>query len=350
MTPLTRTIIPGIGLFLLLTCSCLASNIAIIESKSFHPLQVMDNTWLALAQASGHTASILPQNALDQVSSFANYDVVIISNGLIDLSTDRQVTLQALVSNGKNLYIQSEYEITHPGNLAFSNLVNNLGGQFTWTGTEEGGIAPINILSPINNNLNDVHALNYFWYGTYGTGDATIQPILENAGQHWGFIFNSNDVNHGKILTTSDQDWIRIGFNEALLANILAYLTTPTVANILPTVSIEMISDNSCAGDLYRFEASIQDNLPEVMLQWQINGIPVNGATQSVFETTTLASGDVVECVLTLSNTPSYEYVSNPLMIDAIFPLQDPSIEVVANQASFCENESMDFTANLSDV
>lgn len=307
----------------------------------------MDNVWKEMAEAKGHTAHILPQTTLTNISNLNEYDLLIISSGLIDIPLASQETVRQFLESGRNAYIQSEFDINHPGNSTFSYIVNNLGGDFDWLGAEEGSIGPMNVLSPINTTPNIVNSLDYYWYGTYGTGDATIQPILEQDGLHWGFVFYPTNSDHGMALTTSDQDWIRISASSALLENIYDFLTNEQVAS-LPTVSIEMTSAVNCPGETYQFTASIDGNAASVNLQWQINGTPVVGATANVFETINLTEGDVVECVLSLSDNATYQHVSNPLMIDEIFLLQEPEIEVVADQNSYCENANMTFTV-LSD-
>jgi len=110
-----------------------------------------------------------------------------------------------------------------------SDLVDSLGGQFTAEGTVNGQLAPVGVSGVLSSNYNQVESLSYFWYGCSGTGDSTIVPFLSHAGKYLGFIFTPPMNKYGKMVTTSDQDWVRIITSEALLENILFYLcNTPT--------------------------------------------------------------------------------------------------------------------------
>jgi len=343
MTLNLRTILAG--LFVLLAAlPIFASNIAIIESQSYHPLNTMDTTWKAISDEMGYQADILPQSTLDDLANLANYDVLIVSSGLISTPEIHKATIEAFVKSGRNAYIQSEFSVTHSGNVTFAQVVNNNGGSFQWLGAVIGNIAPVTILPPFNEG-SGVDALYYFWYGTYGTGDATVTPILEAQNQFWGFIFNSPNQNHGLTITTSDQDWVRVRHNDTLMGNIILQLATQRVVNT-PTVLINQTETPVCAGEDYEFTATITDSIPEIILQWQINGQPVAGANQAVFAASDLLDSDVIECLLTLNNNnQNYQRLSNPILIAPTAPLAEVSIEITASELLTCANETITLTA-----
>lgn len=335
------------GLFVLLTAlPIFASNIAIIESQSFHPLQTMDVAWEAIINEMEHESDILPQSTLNDISNLANYDVLIVSSGLITTTENQKATIEAFVQSGRNVYIQSEFSVTHSGNVTFAQIVNNNGGSFEWLGAVSGSIAPVNILTPFNEDGGTANALYYFWYGTYGTGDATVVPFLEGQGQDWGFIFNSPNSDHGLTITTSDQDWIRIRHSDFLMEGIITQLTLEPVV-ITPTVSIDQTLTPICAGEDYEFTAIITDSIPEITLQWQINGQPITDANQTTFMVNDLLDSDVVECLLTLNNNnQNYQHLSNPILVAPTLPLAEVSVAITASESSTCVNETITLTAS----
>lgn len=344
MTLNLRTNLAGL-LVLLAALPIFASNIAIIESQSFHPLQTMDIAWKTIADGMGFQSDILPQSTLENINNLDNYDVLIVSSGLISTTDNQKATIEAFVQSGRNAYIQSEFAITHSGNVTFAQIVNNNGGSFQWLGAVSGSVAPVTVLAPFNEGSGSVDALYYFWYGTYGNGDETVIPFLEAQDKYWGFVFNSPDQNHGLSITTADQDWIRIRHNDMLLENILFQLTSEPVV-ITPTVLIDQTVTPSCTGEDFEFTAVITDAVPEITLQWQINGQPVPGANQTIYTTSDLLDSDVVECLLTLNNNnQNYQHLSNPILIAPVTPLSEVSIEITASELTTCANETIILTA-----
>ncbi len=343
MTLNLRTILAG--LFLLITAlPIFATNIAIIESQSFHPLQTMDAAWEEIVLAMGHEATILPQSTLDDIANLNDYDALIVSSGLITTPTAHKNTIEAFVQSGRNAYIQSEFSITHCGNLTFAQIVNNNGGSFQWLGAQAGSIAPMIVSAPFNEGAGTVDALFYFWYGTYGEGDNTVVPFMTAQDKSWGFVFNSPNADHGLAITTSDQDWIRIRHNDILMENILMGLTFEPIV-ITPTVLIEQTITPDCAGEDFEFTATVTDLVPEVSLQWQINGQPVNGENQNIFTTVDLLDSDVVECKLGLTNDQEYQHLSNPILIAPVVPLAEVTVDITASELLTCANETITLTA-----
>lgn len=333
------------GLFLLFAAlPIFASNIAIIESQSFHPLQTMDTAWESIVTGMGHQATILPQSSLDDIANLNDYDALIVSSGLIATSENHKNTIEAFILSGRNAYIQSEFSVTHSGNVTFEQIVNNNGGSFQWLGAQAGSVAPITVTAPFNEGAGTVDALFYFWYGTYGEGDDTVVPFLEAQDKYWGFVFNSPNADHGLAITTADQDWIRIRHSDILMENILLQLTFEPVV-ITPTVFIDQTITPDCVGEDFEFTATITDEVPEVALQWQINGQPVANATQTIFTISDVLESDVVECKLGLTNDQEYQHISNPILIAPVTPLAEVSVDITASALLACANENILLTA-----
>ena len=129
------------------------------------------------------------------------------------------------------------------------------------------------------------------------------------------------------------------------MENILLELTFLPVV-VTPTVIIDQTLVPTCAGEAYEFSTTITDSIPEITLQWQINGQPIIGENQSTFTTSILSDGDVVECLLSLNNNnQNYEFLSNPILIAPVLPLAEVSLEIVASEVLTCANETIILTA-----
>jgi len=218
-------------------------NITIIESQSANIGHVMDDVWASVAGSMGHTATILPQSTLDNNSFFATTDILIVSSGVIDLPLNRVNTIIEFLRSGGPVYLQNEYQCTYSSNLAFQTIVDSLSGVFSTTGTVSGDLVPMNVFGILSSNSNPVDSLGYFWYGCAGVGDSiTVIPFLEYTSQYFGFIFDPPNPAFGKVVTTSDQDWIRQALTPhadaiALMENILAYLSGASVGIDEPSLT-----------------------------------------------------------------------------------------------------------------
>lgn len=324
-----------------------SANIAIIESQSNHPMQTMDANWESVVSNMGHTASILPQNSLDNLSSFDGYDILIVSSGLIDLPMNRRATAKAFFMSGRSMYLQSEYQLIHPGNMMFEEIITENGNTFTWEGESSGSITPMEVICGLGNGLNQVTDLSYFWYGTYGTGDDSVIPFLTSNDKSYGFSYSPNDDNLGRVITTTDQDWIRILNSEELMENIIHELTQPnSTSTTLPIVALELTDEPLCENGIYTFNTTVENPNSEMQYQWQINGQIVPNANTDSFASNDVSDGDVVECVIILdANCEMYTHVSNPILIAPIFPISEVSLNINSAQAFSCQGDEVVFNS-----
>lgn len=189
------------------------------ESGHFH---YMDLVWDSVAQAMGYNSSIVPQSFLDDTNNIQNTEILIISAGCISIPSNRVETIKKFITHGRNVYFQTEYTATYTTNIAFQNLVNQLGGSFSWTMTVNGNLQPMNILGSLSQIPNAVASINYFWYGCAGSGDSTtIESYMLYQGNYFGFVFTPPNISYGKMITSSDQDWIQSSTSLPLMQNIL---------------------------------------------------------------------------------------------------------------------------------
>ena len=337
MSVLTKTYVLATLVCLLNCPSLFAANIAIIESQSYHSLHKMDAHWQTIAQDLGHTAFILSQADLDDPTTFQDADIIILSSGLINISASRKQNIVDFVENGGNAYIQAEYLTTHPGNEVFKAIANQLGAQFKWEGNTNGSLAPMHIINEAINELTNIDSLTYFWYGTYGSGNEQVIPVLEHNNKNYGFLLCSDNPLHGKVVTISDQDWVRNFSKPDLMRNILFYLAAHPALLALPDFLIACNEQEVCPGQDVSFSCEIDQNLHPTAYQWTINGVAVPTANLPNFTANNLSDGDVIECLLSFdADCAAFTVTSNPILLEQIQPLDPPQIEINANETTAC--------------
>jgi gliding motility-associated-like protein len=336
--------------FIFLSHFAFSANIVIIESTSFHPLQQMDAKWQNTAISMGHTTTILSQTSLDDLNNLSDFDVLILSNGLIQLTEIRKEVLHQFVAQGGNAYIQAEYQVTQPGSEAFEYIVNQLGETFSWIGESNGNLAPMNIFGALAEGDSPVTSIDHFWYGAYGEGGDNIIPFLEKNDKHYGFTFCSTNPSHGKIVTTSDQDWIRLDYSPELAQNIIQYLTT-SGSLIIPSIFVSVSSDQPCENDPITFTANIGATTVTIQYHWLVNGNPIAGATNASY-TALFNDGDLVNCEITFFDNCASQMVSTPpLEVIIIFPLSNtPTLSITTLNTTICSIETVTATALATEI
>ncbi|HUM46994.1 MAG TPA: T9SS type A sorting domain-containing protein [Chitinophagales bacterium] len=204
-----------------------AQNITIIESQSYNPGHVMDIVWQSTASSAGMNAVIAPQSTLLDTNFFANTDALIVSSGVIILTNTQINTLIQFMKSGRSLYLQGEYDCAaYNTNTTFESMVNGYGGNFTLNGTISGTLAPMEVLGALATTPNTVSPLSYFWYGCNGTACSNVEPFLKYNNDYFGFIFCPPIGDYGKVVFTSDQDWVNQSTSLPLMKNILDLITT----------------------------------------------------------------------------------------------------------------------------
>ena len=241
-------------IYFVFICSfCNALNVKIIESQSYNVGHVMDTVWLNLISSLGHTATIEPQLLLNSNAFFATTDVLIISSGVITLPANYVTTIQQFLQAGKPVYIQAEYLKSYSTTAAFESLVNILGGTFAW-GTElSGDLAPVFPQSTFANTPNSVASINYYWYGVEANTTPTVSAVIKNQNFNLGLFFCPPTPCTGKLITTTDQDWIRAAdpVDLQLMENIFYHLIdTTSTCNVVVQPNINFGNDTTlCNGD-----------------------------------------------------------------------------------------------------
>ena len=209
-----------------------ATTVVIIESASYG--HTMDNQWLQVCTGLGYNAAIYPQTKLDSTNWFGTTDVLIVSSGVIPLTTTGVNTIQAFLLQGGRVYLQCEYQTSYTTNIAFQQIINANGGNFNWIGTTTGTLAPMNILGSLSTTPNTIPPLTYFWYGTNANPgcNANVESFMEYQGSYYGFIF-CVPSNNSRMIGNSDQDWVQSGTSIPLMQNIAMNLASPAYTCVL---------------------------------------------------------------------------------------------------------------------
>ena len=78
---------------------------------------------------------------------------------------------------------------------------------------------------------------------------------------------------------------------------------TQTISTTLSPVSVIIAGATNCTGISVTFTATPTNGGSSPFYQWKVNGANIGGATSATYTTATLASGDIVTCVLTSNQT-----------------------------------------------
>ncbi len=289
-----------LSLFLLGMSVCSYSlNVKITSAGGYQA----DARWLSAATGMGHVASIVPVSTLDNNSFFATTDILIVSTGMFAFTPAQINTIQSFLQTGKSVYMQGEYTSSLPGNQVFSQIVNAMGGSFTWGAALSGNLTPGIIGSMGNTNLS-VSSLPYFFYGCTGNASCNVMAFVLSGNTPVGWMFQPSAPNTGRLIFTTDQDWIGASNVYAsclnLMKNVLLHLADKNTGD-QAAVSIAAITAASsttiCEGSPLTFTATAVNVGLNPVFQWKKNGINT-GSNNASFTSTSLQNGDVLSCVV----------------------------------------------------
>ncbi|MCA9674653.1 MAG: hypothetical protein H6709_16670 [Kofleriaceae bacterium] len=183
--------------------------VTIIESQSVNAGHVMDQQWADVANAAGHTATIVPQTTLDDLGNLADTDILVVSSGLAPLPAERVAVIQAFAAAGHGVYLQGEYQTTYETNIGFATIANSEGATFTWTATVTGQQDPTTVNGCLATTPEAAPTLTAYWYACTGTATGDNIEVIHTApgGEPigWSLCFPGG----GKVIFDTDQDFIR---------------------------------------------------------------------------------------------------------------------------------------------
>ncbi|HNF70802.1 MAG TPA: gliding motility-associated C-terminal domain-containing protein [Chitinophagaceae bacterium] len=233
-----------------------ALQVRIIESQSYLSTDIMDLQWKNVVQNMGHTAVISPQSTLDNTTFFSTTDILIVSSGSINLPANRVNTILLFLQTGKPVYLQGEYNCGLSTNQAFSYFVNTMGGTFSWGSTTPSNTLQMQVLGSMATTPNAVPVLPYFNFGCYGTG-CGIQYFLEDSARFYGYFYCPPNPSLGRIIQTTDQDWINNATSFPLMENIFTHLVSPSLCSGTSFTPLNLGSDTTlCIGQSLTLNAT----------------------------------------------------------------------------------------------
>ncbi len=331
---------------LLFNIASFANNIIIVESQSYHPLHIMDQEWLNMANYHGDTGTIHPQSILSDANALAQADALIVSSAVILLDDNKINNILTFIQNGGNVYLQSEFTMSLAGNVAFQQIATDLGVTFNWENEFPGYVNPIVLASSLTNQSPSDVTFDYFFYAGSGSGDENVEVIADYLGDGVGFSIQSPVAGQGKIVTLSDQDWIRQQLNFDALDYIYQFINT--VPFVAPELEIQATNMATCPGDIVNFTAMVDDIPTPYTLQWFINDIILPGVTSVSFSTAP-TPGDIITCEITFQKPTGETCVveSNEIIIPPFDVPSVPNLTMTVNTTDLCGSETAFFNSTL---
>ncbi|TJY37236.1 T9SS type A sorting domain-containing protein [Pontimicrobium aquaticum] len=232
-----------IAVFISLSFNIEAQNITIINSQE-SVAHTMDQVWYDKAVGMGYSPTIVPQNTLNALSNLSATDVLIVASGTQTLSATQLQTVKDFISAGGPVYIQAEYLPTIAGSVNFESIMDHIGEDFSWTSSIFNSVTVI-VSGELSTTPNSVTSFNGFSYGSVGATTSTkIEKFLEYSGMFVGFSYHDDSSSNGDVITTSDQDWLRLDKSPELVGNMLNSLVQSTA----PLSIIKNEFENSIIG------------------------------------------------------------------------------------------------------
>ena len=330
-----------------------AQKVLITDTRSEAATQFMDLSWKRASNMLGADPEIIAKTYLDSLHILQEADLVIVASGVSETTSSQRNALLQYVQGGGNVYVQSEFKINFAGNQLFSYLVNKSGGEFSWEGETSSNLNPTTFPSFISGG-NSISELKYFWNGTYGCGGKTVFPIATHNDLHYGFIHINTDPNKGRIMTTSDQDWIKIATEVGqehrlqLMKNLLNTLANGVDKLVTPDIRISFLQQSLCPGTPFDIEAKIDETVLDYQVNWFKNGNLLNDLSNKVnFESYDLKEGDLLQAkIAMLSGCSTTDIESNIVQIERVFPLS-MSIPSITGSTMVCAGEKGIFVAEI---
>ncbi|MBP7167853.1 MAG: hypothetical protein KBB64_09335 [Bacteroidia bacterium] len=116
-----------------------------------------------------------------------------------------------------------------------------------------------------------------------------------------------------------------------------------------PAVGITTAQGTSCQGSTVSFQANPVNGGPSPSYQWKVNGVNV-GTNSPNFSSSTLATGSVVQCVMTANNTcqTGSFFTSNSITV-TVLPYVTPSVFIFSANNAACDGPQLFFRASATD-
>lgn len=178
-----------------------------------------------------------------------------------------------------------------------------------------------------------------------GGGNPLYQWKLNNSNVATGATYTNNTVNNGDVITCLLTSSIASCVTQStVLSN---SITMSVSASVNPTVSVAAPTGALCAGQSATFSAIASGGGASPGYQWQKNGAPLNGETSPTYTTSTLATGDIVSCVLTSSAACASTATANSNNVTvSVQPVITPSVSFFLPNTTICAGQSLSTVAH----
>lgn len=112
-----------------------------------------------------------------------------------------------------------------------------------------------------------------------------------------------------------------------------------------PAVGITTAQGTSCQGSTVSFQANPVNGGPSPSYQWKVNGVNV-GTNSPNFSSSTLATGSVVQCIMTANNTcqTGSFFTSNSIPV-TVLPYVTPTVSITSANNAACDGPQLFFRA-----
>lgn len=227
------------------------------------------------------------------------------------------------------------------------DVVNNGNGSF-WVATLTPRCIPTIVITTSNANICSGTQATFTANVTYGGASPLYQWKRNgiNVGTNnntYTDSFNNNDI--VTCTLTSNAACVQPADQTAISNQI-----TVTVSSVtLPTLKIAADKNPVCAGSNVVFTSSVQNAGANPNYQWKLNGNNITGASDAVYNSSTLKNNDTIVCVLTQSNATCYVAVTDTVIMN-VNNTVTPFISITADALSVCENTKVTITANAQNT
>ena len=118
---------------------------------------------------------------------------------------------------------------------------------------------------------------------------------------------------------------------------------------VVPSVNISATAVSICPNESIAFTATATNGGPSPTYQWKKNGIAINGATTSTYNSSSLANADVITVVMTSNANCALPAIttSNSITI-AVGTTVVPNVSIAVNDSIICANQSVTFSATVT--
>lgn len=198
---------------------------------------------------------------------------------------------------------------------------------------------------------------NNICLGTEATLHATVQNQGTNGIFNWkknnstvasgnNASYTSSDFREGDVVVCEYYSKTTCAGDTMVLSNVVVM---HVVNDITPAITIENNDPLICEGEISTFTATAAYGKGTPSYHWKVNHNAV-GTDSPVYSTTTLTSGSLIECQLTVSfpSCPGIIKSQVSQMAIYVYPMIHPQIRIAAGRTEICRGEEVTFRATAN--